>query len=297
VVLVGPSGSGKTTFARIHFRPTEVVSSDACRAMVADDENALDANREAFGLLRYITTARLSRRRVAVVDATNLLAQTRRALVSLARSSSTPVVAIVFDAPLGLLEERAAGRQDRRIPLDVVGRHHAQLEHALKDLPGEDFDEVHVLRSPDEVDAFSVERATPLPAAASEDAASAAGSWIRAWEEGWPRKDVEAVASRYAESAVYRALAFREPRLGTHGAREYLRENFDVEDDVRCWFGDPIVQDDRAAVEWWAHWTENGRPVTLAGATVLRFTPADLVAEERDYWNQTGDLVDPYPGW
>ena len=39
VVLIGPSGSGKSTFARKHFLPTEVISSDACRAMVSDDEN------------------------------------------------------------------------------------------------------------------------------------------------------------------------------------------------------------------------------------------------------------------
>jgi ABC-type phosphate transport system ATPase subunit len=40
VVLIGPSGSGKSTFARKRFRPTEVVSSDACRDMVCDDETS-----------------------------------------------------------------------------------------------------------------------------------------------------------------------------------------------------------------------------------------------------------------
>ena len=42
VVLVGPSGAGKSTFARTHFRPTEVVSSDRCRGLVSDDENDLE---------------------------------------------------------------------------------------------------------------------------------------------------------------------------------------------------------------------------------------------------------------
>lgn len=41
VILIGPSGSGKSTFARKHFRPTEILSSDACRGLVADDENDL----------------------------------------------------------------------------------------------------------------------------------------------------------------------------------------------------------------------------------------------------------------
>jgi len=45
VVLVGSSGSGKSTFARTHFLPTEVVSSDFCRGLVSDDENSQDARR------------------------------------------------------------------------------------------------------------------------------------------------------------------------------------------------------------------------------------------------------------
>ena len=53
VVLIGPSGSGKSTFARKHFRPTEVLSSDACRGMVSDDENDQSVTKDAFEVLRF----------------------------------------------------------------------------------------------------------------------------------------------------------------------------------------------------------------------------------------------------
>jgi protein phosphatase len=43
VLLIGPSGSGKSTFARKHFLPTEIISSDVCRGLVSDNDNALDA--------------------------------------------------------------------------------------------------------------------------------------------------------------------------------------------------------------------------------------------------------------
>lgn len=39
VVLIGPSGAGKSSFAARHFAPSEVLSSDFCRLLVADDEN------------------------------------------------------------------------------------------------------------------------------------------------------------------------------------------------------------------------------------------------------------------
>ena len=54
VVLIGPSGSGKSTFARKHFLPTEVLSSDACRGMVSDDENDQAVTNDAFEVLHFI---------------------------------------------------------------------------------------------------------------------------------------------------------------------------------------------------------------------------------------------------
>ena len=52
VLLVGPSGSGKSTFAKRHFLPTEIVSSDHCRAMVCDDEGDQSVTPQAFERLQ-----------------------------------------------------------------------------------------------------------------------------------------------------------------------------------------------------------------------------------------------------
>src|ERR1035441_7801348 len=54
VVLVGVSGSGKSTFARRHFEPFEVLSSDFCRGLVSGDENDQPATRDAFDEPPYI---------------------------------------------------------------------------------------------------------------------------------------------------------------------------------------------------------------------------------------------------
>ena len=59
-MLIRASGSGKSTFARTHFKPTEVISSDFCRGLVADDENDQSATEDAFAVLHYITGKRLA---------------------------------------------------------------------------------------------------------------------------------------------------------------------------------------------------------------------------------------------
>src|SRR2546425_8079048 len=50
VVLIGVSGSGKSTFARKHFKPTEILSSDYCRGLVSDDERSEEHTSELQSL-------------------------------------------------------------------------------------------------------------------------------------------------------------------------------------------------------------------------------------------------------
>ena len=166
VVLVGATGAGKSTFARRCFRATEVVSSDASRAAVADDENALDAGDDAFRVLHTIASARLSRGLLTVIDATNLHVTARRPLLAMARRHGRPAVAIVLDVDEPTLLERAAARGDRHAPAHVVRGHHAELRRTVARLTHEGFGAVHVLGSPQEIDAAAIE---------IDDAAAVAG--------------------------------------------------------------------------------------------------------------------------
>ena len=125
----------------------------------------------------------------------------------------------------------------------------------------------------------------------------AARRWKQTWQDAWPRHDVEAIAALYTPRCVYRALVFRDPERGVEGVRAYLQREFSVEQDVRCRFGEPVCGEDRAAVEWWASWTEQGRELTLSGVTVLRFDDDGMVVDHRDYWNEVPQRVEPFPGW
>lgn len=158
VVLIGVSSSGKSTFARQHFLPTEVLSSDACRALVSDDENSLDATNDAFEVLHTITAKRLARGRLTVIDATNVQPEARRPLVALAREHYVQPVAIVFDLPEKLCQERSRARPDRNFGAHVIRRQAQSLRRSLRGLGREGFRHVYVLRSPEDVASGVVER-------------------------------------------------------------------------------------------------------------------------------------------
>jgi protein phosphatase len=161
VVLVGVTGSGKSTFARAHFKPTEVVSSDFCRGLVADDENDQSATPAAFAVLRYIAAQRLAGGRLTVIDATSTKPEDRRDLVMLAREHDVLPVAIVLDLPEKLCAERNAARPDRDFGAHVIRRQRGQLRRGLRNLRREGFRAVHVLTAPEEVEAVTITR-TPL---------------------------------------------------------------------------------------------------------------------------------------
>jgi protein phosphatase len=159
VVLIGPSGSGKSTFASARFARTEILSSDALRAMVADDAADQSATEAAFELLHTALGMRLARRRLTVVDATSVEGWARERLLSVTRRFGRPAAAIVFDLPLATCLERNATRTDRQLPPAVIRRQHGLMRKSLDGLAGEGFDPIAVLSTPEAVEALEVERA------------------------------------------------------------------------------------------------------------------------------------------
>jgi protein phosphatase len=158
VVLIGPSGAGKSTFARRHFRPTEVLSSDACRALVADAETDQAATPEAFEVLHFIAAKRLAAGRLTVIDATNVQPEARRPLLALAREYHCLAVAIVFDLPADICQAQNYRQRDRDFGPAVIPRQIQQLKRSLRGLKREGFRYLYTLSSPEDVAATTIER-------------------------------------------------------------------------------------------------------------------------------------------
>src|SRR6266568_2554909 len=158
VVLIGPSGCGKSSFAREHFKSTEVLSSDFCRGLVSDDENSQEATNDAFDVLHYVARKRLAAGRLTVVDATNVQPEARKPLVALAREFHVLPVAIVLNLPEKVCHERNQSRPDRQFGPHVVRNQSQQLRRSIRGLEREGFRHVFVLSTPDEVASVTITR-------------------------------------------------------------------------------------------------------------------------------------------
>jgi predicted kinase len=169
VVLVGSSGSGKSTFARRHFSPFQIVSSDHCRGVIADDPASLEASADAFDLLRHILRVRLRRGLLTVVDSTAVEDFARHELVELGREYRAHMAAVVFDIPEELCCLRDASRS-RSVGAEVIAMQKRFLNASMARIPSEGWDSVTVL-TPETQETMRVRVSETLVMRRSSDAA------------------------------------------------------------------------------------------------------------------------------
>jgi hypothetical protein len=113
------------------------------------------------------------------------------------------------------------------------------------------------------------------------DTRAAAERWRRAWARGWHGHDAESILKLYAEGAFFQSHPFRDPQA----PRDYIEPTLAAEAWADCEFLEPVVEGDRAVVEWRAETRlKNGGTEKLAGVSVLRFDENGLVVEQRDFW-------------
>jgi len=158
VVLIGSTGSGKSTFAAKHFLPTEVISSDYCRALVSDDETDQGVTADAFDLAREIAGKRLKHRKLAVIDATNVRPTDRKGWIELARQWHALPVAIVFDPGIDVCVEHNKARAGRAFGGQAVQQMVSEVRRGLGGLQREGFRQVWKLTSVEGIEGSMVAR-------------------------------------------------------------------------------------------------------------------------------------------
>ena len=122
--------------------------------------------------------------------------------------------------------------------------------------------------------------------------------WIERYRRAWEERDPEAAAALFTPDASYRSSPFREPpHLGHEGVVVYWAEATSTQEEVVVEMGEPLVDGNHAAVEWWTRMRNGGEEITLVGCLLLRFAPDGRCEDLREYWNFESGLVPPHEGW
>lgn len=158
VALIGASGSGKSLLARRLFRDDEVLSSDYFRKLVCGDESIQSATDDAFDCLYHVAQKRLDRRKLTVIDATNLSRRARGKALNFAKENNCFCIAIVCNIPENDCVGNNLLRAERQIPKNIIGRQCGELRQALKSIKKENFRQIHVLNSLEEANTLEIAR-------------------------------------------------------------------------------------------------------------------------------------------
>ena len=121
--------------------------------------------------------------------------------------------------------------------------------------------------------------------------------WLERYRRAWIDRDAEAASRLFTNDAIYREQPFQAPFVGREAIRDYWARVTASQTGVELRYGQPVVDGDRLAVEWWANLDTTDGPVTLAGEFLLRFADSGECRELREYWLLTPARVDPPSGW
>ena len=121
--------------------------------------------------------------------------------------------------------------------------------------------------------------------------------WIEGYRRAWVERDPQAAAALFTEDASYRSSPFVDPNLGQEGVVAYWTGATSTQADVEVEMGEPLVDGDHAAVEWWTRMRADGDEITLVGCLLLRFAPDGRCEDLREYWNYESGRLPPHEGW
>ena len=124
-----------------------IVSSDSCRAIVCDDENNQQVNRDTFDLFYYIIhKRRMFQGRLTIADSTALQPEPRQRLLELAQRHHYQTCLFVFDTSLETcLQHDQRQERGRIVGEQIIAHHVSQLQRALTEIPDEGWDQVRYL--------------------------------------------------------------------------------------------------------------------------------------------------------
>lgn len=151
LVLCGPAGCGKSTFAsqlvthsqQLGLRPTSIVSSDYCRALICDDERNQEVNRDTFDLFHFIIYKRMLQSVFTIADSTALRADARRRMLGLAHRHDYTACLLIFNIDAATCIQHDQQRA-RSVGAEVITYQMGFMPKVIQDAPLEGWNQLHM---------------------------------------------------------------------------------------------------------------------------------------------------------
>jgi hypothetical protein len=121
--------------------------------------------------------------------------------------------------------------------------------------------------------------------------------WLDAYRRAWIERDADAAAMLFTEDATYAERPYQDAFVGRKAVRDYWTRVTAVQSGIEMKYGSPITVGNRTAVEWWTTLTNDGVPITIAGAFILTFDESGLCRTLREYWLLVEGSKTPMKGW
>jgi len=126
---------------------------------------------------------------------------------------------------------------------------------------------------------------------------ASASAFVDAYGRTWESWDVPGFVDLFSEDVVYVAHAMQETVVGRSALERYLRKEAAEQGDVSVRMGEPVVEGDRVAVEFWVAATSGGATATIAGCLIARLGPDGRCVSFREYWFDEEGHTEAFEGW
>jgi hypothetical protein len=115
---------------------------------------------------------------------------------------------------------------------------------------------------------------------------SAATTWFDRYAAAWRAADPAAAARLFTPDAAYTSDPFGPGIRGREAIADYWAQATGDQADLDLQIGTPVIDGDRAAVEWRATFERGAAVVSLAAVLMVRFDGGGLCCDLREFWRQ-----------
>ena len=124
-----------------------------------------------------------------------------------------------------------------------------------------------------------------------------AAAFVEAYGRTWESWDVSGFVDLFSDEVVYVAHPTQETVVGREALERYLRKEATEQGEVSVRMGEPVIEGDRVAAEFWVTATSEGQPATITGCLIARLASDGRCVSFREYWFDEEGHASAFEGW